>query len=421
MNFCFDHWELEETFTYKEPQIRIPSCSSSGSGSSSSSSSSSNSSKKVKYAKTCAVILIPSREEYFDAGINLWYDRKDLKLSQYQASIELKHLMEENPVLTMEAAMTYLYQPKIEIFYENMDCWFHGRNLNLLVVDRNTENANDTINDVISSQKNWKWSSCVAPSGESALQMIKNGAKSFDIVLIDESVGGKGSFSFSALVTIFRSVFGDSVFIGCTMSDPFDGINVINCTANASKMEALKAGCDFVWKRPISKFARMLPILLATRNKPLSEIITAAANSTPTPPTRNRSSERSLASLDGLRDLGTDDNDYDEYEDTFAGRIKGLLRFHDEFELKSECPSVGLELENIPEKYSLRGCADSIENKMNHMESRMTEENIDLDNIHSSDQNGFVDIDYKSDTSDRSGSTTGNNSVSSSDKEFRNL
>ena len=405
MNFCFDHWELEDT-TSREPQLKQPSVQTS--------SSSSSSSKKVKYAKTCAVILIPSREEYFDAGINLWYDRKDLKLSQYQASIELKHLMEENPVLTMEAAMTYLYQPKMEIFYEKKNCWFHGRNLNLLVVDRNIQNANDTIDDVISSQNTWKWSSCVAPSGESALQMIKNGAKSFDIVLIDESVGGKGSFSFSALVTIFRSVFGDSVFIGCTMNDPFEG-NAINCTANSSKLEALKAGCDFVWKRPISKFAQMLPILLATRNKPLIESITASNSNTPTPPPRNRSSERSLASLDGLRDLGSDDNDYDDYEDTFANRIKGLLKFHDQFELKSECPSIGLELENIPEKYNIQGCSDIVEDKMVDRESCLSQEDIDID------QNGFIDVDYKSDTSDGSGSTTGNNSVNSSDKGFSNV
>ena len=398
MNFCFDHWELDDR-TFQEP-FRTTS----------------SSSKKVKYAKTCAVILIPSREEYFNAGINLWYDRKDLKLSQYQASIELKHLMEENPVLTMEAAMTYLYQPKIEIFYRNVDCWFSGRSLNLLVIDRNTKSGNDTINDIINSQKNWRWSACVAHSGEIALQMIKNGSQTFDIVLIDESVGGTGGLSFSALVTIFRSVFGDTLFIGCTVNDPFENTNAIHVTANASKKEALKAGCDFVWKRPISKFARMLPILLATRNKLISNEAIPAVSS-PTPPPRNRSSERSLASLDGLRDQEGDENDYNEYEDTFANRIKGLIKFHDKFELPEECvlgggSSVGLEIESILENVHIHDYKDLVEDKRTDAGCRTFPESL-LKNLlpNDSDPNSFVG--YKSDSSEGSGSTTGNNSKNS--------
>lgn len=391
---------------------------------------SSSSSKKVKYAKTCAVILIPSREEYFNAGINLWYDRRDLKLSQYQASVELKHLMEENPILTMEAAMTYLYQPKIEIFYKNVDCWFSKRNLNLLVIDGSMKNANDTIHDVISSQKEWKWSSVVAQSGEIAMQMIKSGSQKFDIVLIDESVGGKGTLSYSALVNIFRSVYGQSIFIGCTINDPFEAINAVNCTANSSKKEALKAGCDFVWKRPISKFARMLPILLATRNRLLND--TVHVTTSPAPPTRNRSSERSLASLDGLRDPDGDDDDednYDQYEDTFANRIKGLIKFHDQFALKEECPpshSVGLEIESILENVHIRGYKDLVEDKMTDREGRILSEVQLLSKalIDKNDGNDLIDskydpnslVDNKSDTSDGSGSTTGNDSVTSFNK-----
>jgi hypothetical protein len=234
MIYCFDHWELDQT---DKEKISIPS-------SSSASSSSTSRSRKVQYAKTCAVILIPSKEEYFNAGIDLWFNRQDLKQSQYQASVELKHLMEYCPVLTMEGAMTYLYQPKIEIYYGNKICWFNGRNLNLLVIDKDIQSANDTINDVVNSQKNWKWSTCVAQTGENAIQMIKNGKQAFDIVIIDESIGGDQSLSFIALVSIFRSIFGLTVFIGCTIRDPLLGVvsNTFSCTTNTAKFEALKSG-----------------------------------------------------------------------------------------------------------------------------------------------------------------------------------
>jgi hypothetical protein len=424
MNFCFDHWELDDK-SLEETYLKTSTVSTS---------------KKVKYAKTCAVILIPSREEYYNAGINLWYDRKDLKLSQHQASIELKHFMEENPVLTMEAAMTYLYQPKIDIFYRNTDCWFASRNLNLLVIDKSTKSANDTVNDVINSQPKWQWSACVAHSGDVAIKMIKNGSQQFDIVLIDESIGRQETFNFCALVTIFRSIFGDSVFIGCTMTDQSDGLNTVNCTANASKKEALKAGCDFVWKRPISKFARMLPILLATRNKIPAETTTSPTSAlSPAPPPRNRSSERSLASLDGLPDTDSNDNsdeNEDDYEDNFANRVKNLIKFHENFELKEEFmpgSSVGLEIESILENVHIRNYKDLVSD--DRLQGSCTFSNVptqlDIDACDSNDSNSDANndqdpscfVDNKSDTSDGSGSTTGNDSVTSIDssKQYRLL
>ena len=413
MNFCFDHWELEDK-TREETHLAPTS----------------SSSKVVKYAKTCAVVLIPSREEYFNAGIVLWYDSKELKLSQYQASIELKHVMEENPVLTIEAAMTYLYQPKIDILHRNVDHWFTSRKLNLLVIDKSTKNANDTINDVITSQPRWQWSATSAESGDAAIKMIKNGSHQFDIVLVDESIDGKEIFNLKAIVTIFRSVFGDSVFIGCTVNDQFDSINAFNCTVNSSKKEALSAGCDFVWKKPISKFTKMLPLLLATRNKVRLEGSTPTGNASPKPPTRNRSSERSLASLDGLPD--TDEENFngqnEEFEDSLASRIKKLMKFHGEFELKEEflqgpCPSIGLEIDSILDNVHIRDYKDLVrddklgESRAFSPASRKvdsdTSENNEMNGYNSDTNNDSNYIDNKSDTSDGSGSTTGYDSVTS--------
>lgn len=49
-------------------------------------------SKKVQYAKTCNVILIPTRQEYFDASIDLWYTRESFERSKIQASMEIKQV-----------------------------------------------------------------------------------------------------------------------------------------------------------------------------------------------------------------------------------------------------------------------------------------------------------------------------------------
>ena len=92
--------------------------------------------KRIRFAKTCAVILIPSRAEYFNAGISLWYDRLALKAIQQSAGREVKAVMEDNPRLTTEAAMAHLYQPSLDVVYRNVRHWFAARPLHVLVVDK---------------------------------------------------------------------------------------------------------------------------------------------------------------------------------------------------------------------------------------------------------------------------------------------
>jgi len=68
--------------------------------------------KRVKYAKTCSLILIPTRQEYEDAGIELWYGRFSFEQAKLQASYEIKSLMLENPHMSFESAVARLYQPE---------------------------------------------------------------------------------------------------------------------------------------------------------------------------------------------------------------------------------------------------------------------------------------------------------------------
>lgn len=67
--------------------------------------------KKVKYAMTCSLILIPTRQEYVDADIDLWYGRFSFEQAKLQASYEIKSFMSANPHVTFQRAVAALYQP----------------------------------------------------------------------------------------------------------------------------------------------------------------------------------------------------------------------------------------------------------------------------------------------------------------------
>ena len=67
--------------------------------------------KRVRYSKTCSLILIPTRTEYFDARIDLWYAGESFEQAKIQASMEIKAVMQANPELTFEGAVQLLYQP----------------------------------------------------------------------------------------------------------------------------------------------------------------------------------------------------------------------------------------------------------------------------------------------------------------------
>ncbi len=70
-----------------------------------------NSANHVRYKKTCDVILIPSKEEYVEFGIQLWYKPKDFKIAKAEAKEELRELLEYLPQLSFSSALTLLYQP----------------------------------------------------------------------------------------------------------------------------------------------------------------------------------------------------------------------------------------------------------------------------------------------------------------------
>jgi hypothetical protein len=52
----------------------------------------------VHYYERCTVVLIPSRIEYIDAGIDLWYNQADFCIAMTQVQEEMDALSRDSPV-----------------------------------------------------------------------------------------------------------------------------------------------------------------------------------------------------------------------------------------------------------------------------------------------------------------------------------
>ena len=69
-------------------------------------------SRKVRFFRTCNVILIPCNQDYKNASIDLWFTKNDLNQLQEDAKMEIKEFMHKNTdITTVQEAITALYQP----------------------------------------------------------------------------------------------------------------------------------------------------------------------------------------------------------------------------------------------------------------------------------------------------------------------
>ena len=92
MDFHFDHWEINDI-----PEFKFQ--------------SKSKRNRQVKYSNKCSIVLIPTRKEYIDAGIELWYKGGDFKSALKQVVDEVNTVMMNYPHFSREAALKFLYQP----------------------------------------------------------------------------------------------------------------------------------------------------------------------------------------------------------------------------------------------------------------------------------------------------------------------
>ena len=68
--------------------------------------------KKVNFGTTCSVILIPSLQEYRNAGIKLWFEYEEYQRAKLDASTEIQQFMEANPTFAFEECVLRLHQPR---------------------------------------------------------------------------------------------------------------------------------------------------------------------------------------------------------------------------------------------------------------------------------------------------------------------
>lgn len=171
--------------------------------------------RKVQYNNVCSVILIPSRQEYYDAGLgmDLWISRQDLMYSQRCVMDEVTQVMDYNPALTIELAMAFLYQPRPDpvllahqaaaenLRFKNYHADAPG-NLSIpstsfdhLCIDSSEVNPsssiNSNMNDTGSQDSNTNCSSCSADPNEDLLfsgpTVDQPGNEPLNVLIIDRN------------------------------------------------------------------------------------------------------------------------------------------------------------------------------------------------------------------------------------------
>lgn len=236
--------------------------------------------RHVTFGDTCSVVLIPSRQEYFDAGIDLWWTRDDHKNAQFSTVNELKKVMEFNPRLTLDMAMRFLYQPSKD--YNNSFFQFAGgeeekvnsinssqseystgsrngnsrEDVSILIINKNYNEGENTAKNLavhFREYTNWTLSFHVCTSLKLAAENVKGrdgNVTNFDVLLVDEEEADP------VILRYFRNVYGNDLLIGVAASTQ-------NCDSIQRKI--FDSGFDFIWPKPIALSMDMLPILLMSR------------------------------------------------------------------------------------------------------------------------------------------------------------
>ena len=152
---------------------------------------------KVHFSKTCNVILVPSKEEYVEAGISLWHDRQAQEAACQEVGSEVKHLKEWIPSLSVVTAMNYLYQPEVQSNFriKNMISHLPPSSIKLLFVDTNVDRAvvsRNKVSRALAVVPQWTLCCNLLTSTEALMKHVTLSVNSsencFDVVLLDESV-----------------------------------------------------------------------------------------------------------------------------------------------------------------------------------------------------------------------------------------
>lgn len=254
--------------------------------------------KKQQYSANCSVVLIPSRQEYIEAGINLWTSKHDQVIAQSEVATEVKQILDYNPRLSFQMAMKFLYQPSILDFEDDQmstedanssspgktcssrtslssfsspslsERYFSDskERLNILLVHRSTSAMEDIRNDIrqaLVPYQRWVISFKYAESEVEAMEMLfksNNVVSKLDVVLVHECIldaleDHDDAIDVKTLVTDMRAACDSNTLIGLLLDES-------RSKHEEYKEMAKKGGIDFMWKKWYTPSIHMLPLLL---------------------------------------------------------------------------------------------------------------------------------------------------------------
>lgn len=304
MAFFFDHWEIDDCFQDACSKIERRRRSASNA------SQVSVKRRAVSYASTCKVILVPAKEEYRAAGIELWYRAEDQEHALAQVSVEVNKVLFNCPAMTTPLAMAYLFLPEVEhhptirdLLSMQMKKNLCADRIRIAVVDSNMNSGQrimDSVYTAVAQSQLWESYFNLFPSASKLSSFLSASARwdlggqpLFDAIIINESVlfsgkseseenacSGEGKVgngtnssmqnfvagTLDRLLMLYRAVLGSNALIGLVVSEKERFVPLM-------VEEALRsAAIDFIWRNDDAGAPKMLPLLLATKSRDFSSL-----------------------------------------------------------------------------------------------------------------------------------------------------
>lgn len=190
----------------------------------------------VRFSTRASVVLIPSRQEYFDAGIDLWFNREDQATAQAQVAEDVKGIMYDHPNLSFLNAMSYLYQPKSEdefcsaLRHQYSDS---KERLNILLVHPVEDSFGELkqlFRRTLVPYNRWVISWKHALSCEDGVDIISestDAVDSFDLILIHERIFlNEAEIEILSMMDAIHRNYRDKVVVGLIIKDRCPGVIV---------------------------------------------------------------------------------------------------------------------------------------------------------------------------------------------------
>lgn len=205
--------------------------------------------------------------EYIEAGIDLWYSKGDQTSAQLQMAADVNNLIHYNPSLSIEQAMDFLLQPRIDYLssFTTLNPSTTQDNLSLMIIDKDKSSFDDSSKSILQSLRECNRFSITcthAMSAEQSLKIISNSSdgviNKIDIIILDSNLYENRDINYLSLLRMFRSVYGETILIGVLFP-------TLSHVEEEFRQRAIKAGVDFIWAKPVAQYADMLPLLISIR------------------------------------------------------------------------------------------------------------------------------------------------------------